>query len=162
MKQVIFACTHLFGRKHRIHRCYAAEIPVTTLLSINRTSKMHMNNLCHILLFNPFHINLANIAFSSYQHNVIILKIFQIIPIWNITDYNNDNLPANNHANQRRSCTRCIVTMNRHITVGSSLRTTGSHWPQATKKGLRTSVCKPFLFPCKAKRPQSPELSPFM
>nr|DAP74517.1 MAG TPA: hypothetical protein [Caudoviricetes sp.] len=63
MKQVILACAHLFGRKHRIHRCYAAEIPVTTLLPIDRTRKMNMNNLCHIFLFNQFHINLANIAF---------------------------------------------------------------------------------------------------
>lgn len=78
MKQVILACTYLFGREHRIHRRYAAEIPVTTLLSIDRTRKMHMYNLGHILLFNQFHINLANIAFSSYLHNVITLKIFQI------------------------------------------------------------------------------------
>ncbi len=153
MKQVILACTYLVGRKHRKHRRYAAEIPVTTLLSINRTRKMHMNNLCHILLFNPFHINLANIAFSSYPHNVITLKIFQITHIWNISDYNNDNLPANNHTSQRRSCTRYIVPMNRHITVGSSLRTTGSHWSQATKKSLRALVWKPYLFPCKEKRP---------
>lgn len=71
MKQVILACTYLFGRKHRIHRCYAAEIPVATLLSINRTRKMHMNNLGHIFLFNQFHINLVNIAFFilSAQYN---------------------------------------------------------------------------------------------
>lgn len=43
-------------------------------------------------------------------------------------------MPANNHANQRRPCARCIVLMNRHITAGSSLRTTGSHWPQDIKK----------------------------
>lgn len=162
MKQVILACTHLFWSKHRIHRRYAAEIPVTTLLSLNRTRQMHMYNLCHILLFNQFHISLANIAIPSSLHNVFVLKIFQIILIWNIYYYNNDNLPANKLANQRRPCTRHIVLMNGHITAGSSLRTTGSHWPQDIKKGLCTSVCKPFLSSCKEKRPQSPESPLFM
>ena len=81
MKQVILAGANLFRRKHRIHCRYAAEIPVTTLLSIDRARKMHMNNLCHILLFNQFHINLANIAIPSFLHNVFVLKIFQIILI---------------------------------------------------------------------------------
>lgn len=51
MPQVIVGRTDLISRKHAENGLYAAEIPVPTPRPLDGMRQMHMNNLCHILLF---------------------------------------------------------------------------------------------------------------